>query len=114
MRAAGLDPSAELERASSVTNEVWLTDTHSVRINRRPSNRLYREALVAEVLPPEVGYPRVVAHGGDRGQDWLVQERLPGRPLAHVWPGLTVEQRERAVARPRRPPRRPPQHAGAG
>jgi len=98
LRAAGLDPSAELERASSVTNEVWLTDTHSVRINRRPSSRLYREALVAELLPPEVGYPRVVAHGGDRGQDWLIQERLPGRPLAHVWPGLTVEQRERAVA----------------
>ena len=97
LRDAGLDPGVELERASSVTNEVWLTDTHSVRINRHPSNRLYREALVAEAIPPEVGYPRIVAHGGDRGQDWLVQERLPGRPLAHVWPELTVEQRERAV-----------------
>jgi scyllo-inosamine 4-kinase len=98
LRDAGLDPSAELERASSVTNEVWLTDAHSIRINRRPSNRLYREALVAEILPLEVGYPRVVAHGGDRGQDWLIQERLPGLPLAHVWPGLTIEQREKAVA----------------
>ena len=31
-----------------------------------------------------------------------MQERLPGRPLAHVWPTLTDEQREKAVARPRR------------
>jgi aminoglycoside phosphotransferase (APT) family kinase protein len=38
-----------------------------------------------------------VAHGGSRGEDWLVQERLPGRPLAHVWPELSVVQRERAV-----------------
>jgi hygromycin-B 7''-O-kinase len=97
LRGAGLDPMVELERASSVTNEVWLTPTHSVRVNRRPNNRLYREALVAEVLPPEVGYPKVVAHGGSRGEDWLVQERMPGQPLAHVWPTLTAEQRQRAV-----------------
>jgi len=97
LRGAGLDPTVDIERASSVTNEVWLTATHSVRINRHPSNRLYREALVAEVLPPEVGYPTIVAHGGSRGEDWLVQERLPGRPLAHVWPTLSLGQRERAV-----------------
>ena len=97
LRDAGLDPSVCLERASSVTNEVWLTDTHSVRINRHPTNRLYREALIAAVLPPEVGYPRIVAHGRGHGEDWLVQERLPGRPLAHVWPQLSQGQRERAV-----------------
>ena len=44
---------------------------------------------MAEILPPEVGYPTIVAHGGGRGEDWLVQERQPGRPLAHVWPTLT-------------------------
>ena len=97
LRGAGLDPTVALERASSVTNEVWLTETHSVRVNRHPNNRLYREALVAAVLPPEVGCPTVVAHGGTRGEDWLVQERQPGRPLAHVWPGLTDEQRQAAV-----------------
>jgi scyllo-inosamine 4-kinase len=97
LRGAGLDPTVDLERASSVTNEVWLTATHSVRVNRHPNNRLYREALVAEVLPPEVGYPKIVAHGGSRGEDWLVQERRPGRPLAHVWPGLNDDQRRRAI-----------------
>ncbi len=97
LRGAGLDPAAPMIRASSVTNEVWLTPTHAVRVNRHPSNRLYREALVASVLPPEVGYPTIVAHGGGRGEDWLVLERAPGEPLAHRWPDLTEAQRQSAV-----------------
>lgn len=97
LRGSDLDPTVPLTRASSVTNEVWLTETHSVRVNRHPNNRLYREALVAEILPPEVGYPRIVGHGGGRGEDWLVQERQPGTPLAHVWPRLTEEERRTAV-----------------
>ena len=97
LRGAHLDPTVPLERASSVTNEVWLTDTHVVRVNRHPSNRLYRETMVAAVLPLAVGYPRIVAHGGGRGADWLVAERVPGRPLAHVWPDLTTNQRRSAV-----------------
>ena len=97
LRDAGLDPAAPLKRVSSVTNEVWLTPTHAVRVNRRASNRLYREALVAAALPPEVGYPTVVAHGGGRGEDWLVAERVPGDPLAHVWPDLSDADRYRAV-----------------
>jgi hygromycin-B 7''-O-kinase len=97
LRGAGLDPSVPLVRSSSVTNEVWLSPTHAVRVNRRPTNRLYREALVAAALPPEVGYPAVVAHGGGRGADWLVADRVPGVPLAHVWPDLSELDRERAV-----------------
>jgi aminoglycoside phosphotransferase (APT) family kinase protein len=61
------------------------------------SNRLFREAQIGASLPPEVGYPRIVAHGGGRGEDWLIQERRPGRPLAHIWPTLTARQREGAV-----------------
>src|SRR4249920_770837 len=86
LRGAQLDPSVPLERASSVTNEVWLSATHVVRVNRRANNRLHRETLVAAALPAAVGYPNVVAHGGGRGEDWLVAERVVGRPLAHVWP----------------------------
>ncbi|MGK2947118.1 MAG: phosphotransferase family protein [Acidimicrobiales bacterium] len=97
LRGAGLDPTAPLVRASSVTNEVWLTPTHAVRVNRHPSNRLYRESMVAAVLPSAVGYPKVVAHGGGRGEDWLVLERAPGEPLAACWPDLTDAQRESAV-----------------
>lgn len=97
LRGAGLDASVPLERASSVTNEVWLTPDHVVRVNRSPSNRLAREVAVAAHLPPEVGYPRVVAHGGRAGEDWVVSERVPGEPLAHRWPYLTDDERRRAV-----------------
>lgn len=97
LRSAGLDPSAPLERASSVTNEVWLTPTHVVRVNRSHDNRLARETIIARVLPDAVGYPRIVAHGGPHGEDWLVAERVPGTPLAHHWPDLQPAERRRAV-----------------
>lgn len=97
LRGAGLDPSVPLERASSVTNEVWLTATHVVRVNRSHDNRLAREAMIAKVLPEAVGYPRIVAHGGRHGEDWLVAERVPGRPLAHSWPDLSPSDRRSAV-----------------
>lgn len=97
LQGAGLDPGAPLERASSVTNEVWMTPTHVVRVNRSHDRRLAREAAVAAVLPPEVGYPTIVAHGGRAGEDWLVVERVPGRPLAHCWPTMSPQQRHAAI-----------------
>jgi aminoglycoside phosphotransferase (APT) family kinase protein len=98
LRGAGLDPRVPLERASSVTNAVWLTPTHVVRVNRTHDNRLAREAIIADALPAAVGYPRVVAHGRRQGEDWLVAERVPGTPLAHHWPDLTVDERHSAIA----------------
>lgn len=97
LRSSGLDPTVPLERATSVTNEVWLTPTHVVRVNRRHDNRLAREAIVAAALPAGVGYPVIVARGGRVGEDWLISERRPGTPLAHRWPDLTVKERRRAV-----------------
>lgn len=97
LRAAGLDPTVALERATSVTNEVWMSATHVVRVNRRHDDRLAREAIVAAALPATVGYPVIVARGGRPGEDWLISERRPGRPLAHCWPDLTGPDRRRAV-----------------
>jgi aminoglycoside phosphotransferase (APT) family kinase protein len=98
LRGAGLDPTVPLIRASSVTNEVWLTPTHAIRVNRTHDNRLAREAQIAAALPSAVGYPRVVAlGGGSAGEDWLISERVPGEPLAHCWPDLTARERRRAV-----------------
>lgn len=98
LRGAGLDPQVPLERASSVTNEVWLTPTHVVRVNRTHDDRLVRETVIADALPATVGYPRIVAHGRGQGEDWLVSERVPGTPLAHCWPDLTIDERRSAVA----------------
>ncbi len=97
LRDAGLEPAVPLERASSVTNEVWLTPTHVVRVNRAPGRRLAREAMIAAALPPAVGYPTVVGHGSRGGEDWLVAERIPGTPLAHRWPDMPPAERRSAV-----------------
>jgi len=95
---AGLDSTVALEAASSVTNEVWLTDRHVIRVNRRPNQRLRREAILGPSLPAEIGYPMVVSYGGQLGADFLVVRRVPGRPLAHCWPTMGHEQRRRAVS----------------
>ncbi|WP_426572268.1 phosphotransferase family protein [Aquihabitans sp. McL0605] len=89
--------SVGLARADSVTNEVWMTDDLVVRINRDASHRLHREAVLSQVLPPEVGYPPLIQHGGDVGDDWLVVRRLPGVPLSRAWPTLSTDERRAAV-----------------
>ncbi len=95
---AGLDSTVPLHAATSVTNEVWLTDTHVIRVNRRPNQRLRREAILGPSLPAEIGYPMVVAYGGQMGADYLVVKRVAGSPLAHCWPGMSTEQRRKAVS----------------
>ncbi len=89
LAAAGFGADTPIERASSVTNEVWLTPDAVLRVNTRPDQRLRREALIASSLPPELGYPPVLAYGGDLGADWLVVERVKGRTLSRCWPTMT-------------------------
>jgi hygromycin-B 7''-O-kinase len=98
MRWAGLDAEQPLEPATSVTNQVWLTPGHVIRVSSGLTARLAREAAVAELLPAEVPYPRVVAHGTGSGDDWLICARSVGAPLAHVWPDLERPARRAAVA----------------
>lgn len=94
---AGLDPDVEIERASSVNNEVWLTPDLVIRMNLQPDQRLRREATLAAALPAEIGYPAVLGYGGEMGCEWLLLERVPGLPLSRCWPDLTVPQRRRAI-----------------
>jgi hygromycin-B 7''-O-kinase len=97
LEEAGLPAGIPIERASSVTNEVWLTDELVVRVNRRPNNRLRREAVLAPLLPPEVCYPEVVAYGGELGADWLISRRVSGDLLSRAWPDMTSFERQSAV-----------------
>jgi aminoglycoside phosphotransferase (APT) family kinase protein len=97
LEEAGMPVDLPLERASSVTNEVWLSERYVVRVNRQPNQRLRREAALGPLLPPEVGYPAIEAYGGELGTDWLIVRRVPGRPLSRCWPGMTREERRRAV-----------------
>ena len=80
LEEAGLPLDLPLERASSVTNEVWLSDRYVVRVNRQANQRLRREASIGPLLPAEVGYPAIEAYGGQLGADWLIVHRVPGRP----------------------------------
>jgi len=96
--AAGLDTDVVLEAAPSVTNEVWMTPDVVVRVNRRIDGRLYREAMLAECLPAELGYPGVVAYGGEAGADWLIVRRVPGRVLSRCWPTMGHDERRAAIS----------------
>ena len=95
---AHLDPNVELQPLSSVTNEVWLAGDHVVRVNRHPVQRLWREATLMSLLPPEVKAPTVVAYGGIVGADWMVTERAPGEILARCWPTMGEAERRTAVS----------------
>ena len=95
---AGLDSTVQLEAASSVTNEVWMTEHHVIRVNRRPNQRLRREASLGPKLPAEIGYPMVVSYGGRLGADFLVVRRVRGEALAHCWLTMTRDQRRSAVS----------------
>jgi aminoglycoside phosphotransferase len=97
LQGAGLDLSLPIERASSVTNEVWLAGEYVIRVNRHPNQRLRREAALAPLLPADIGYPEIVAYGGDLGADWLVCRRVPGLVLSRCWPAMTPLERREAV-----------------
>lgn len=94
---AGLPTQVQLERADSVTNEVYLTKHHVVRVNRKPSGRLHREAELCLRLPRRPWAPQVAAHGYRGGLDYLVVRRRPGATLARWWPMSSVSQRREAV-----------------
>jgi aminoglycoside phosphotransferase len=69
-----------------------------VRVNRSPNQRLHREAALGPFLPSEVGYPEIVAYGGQLGADWLVVRRIAGNVLSRCWPTMSVDERRSAVS----------------
>jgi hygromycin-B 7''-O-kinase len=94
---AGLDYAMPLQRASSVTTEVWLAPDSVVRVNRRANQRLRREAYLGPLLPAGVHYPEIVAYGGELGADWLIVRRLAGDVLSRRWPHMSNGERRSAT-----------------
>lgn len=79
---------ADQSRRSSTgwSNEVWLTETHVLRVaSRRGPDSLAHELAVASVLPPTVPYPHPVASGWHDDVLWAVAPRVSGQPLSHAW-----------------------------
>lgn len=91
-------PDRPLVSAGGWSNRVWLAPAHVVRLSSgRFRDAFAHEAAVIAMLPPTIPTARVLGHGRVGQQEWLVQERLPGQPLAQVWPALSTPQRRDAV-----------------
>lgn len=86
------------ENPRSASNDVWLAGGVCLRMARRPGpDSLFDEVRLAAVLPPEVGYPEVLATGVEDGYEWVLSRRLPGLTLWDAWPALSRDERMAAV-----------------
>lgn len=80
------------------SNRVWVTDDLVLRLSSFPeSKHLIRESKLAELLPAQVGYPRVLGSGTEDSLEWIVTELIPGEQLEAKWPMLNDTARVRAV-----------------
>jgi hypothetical protein len=85
-------------RAGGYSNLTWLADGLAVRIAAEAGpGDLLREAKLGALLPPEVGYPRLIASGVVEGHEWLLAEEAPGVNLGAAWPALGWEARAAAL-----------------
>ena len=96
------------ERARECQPELWPSDSNDVwRMQhavlrvcwRGDTRRLLKDAAIAEVLPPELRHPRVLAAGDVDGVSWMLTELLDGRNLASHWGSLSVAERRIAIHR---------------
>ncbi|MEU3059748.1 aminoglycoside phosphotransferase family protein [Streptomyces subrutilus] len=85
---------ARARRAAGWTNATWLGGALAVRVaGTEGSGDLERETRLAAVLPPEVGYPRVLETGTSHGLQWVATARIPAVPLDEAWDGLDWDRR---------------------
>ena len=97
----GLDATTARPLPGGQSNHVYLLEgRYVVRLGRGADarRRLEGEAALLARLPAEVLAPRIAA--GGRLEDWTyqVQPRLEGRPLHHLWTGLSPETKDALVA----------------
>lgn len=89
---------ATVRRAGGWTNAVWLADGLVLRLSTTKENTsLLREARLAALFSPAVGYPTIVETGTTDGFAWTLTVRLPGRSLGEAWAGLGWEERATAL-----------------
>lgn len=100
LRAEGLVARGIPALVASESNEVWRVDHLYVRICWRGDlERLIREASVAALLPPEVGYPEVVATGCDDEYSWMVTREVEGVPVSEMITSFDSDARSRVGER---------------
>ncbi len=85
-------------RAGGWTNAVWLNNDAVIRVSgEKGSNRIRREAETAKHLPPQVGYPQIIAVGVTDDLEWSLSKRIYADNLSDVWDTLNWSEKEAAV-----------------
>jgi scyllo-inosamine 4-kinase len=89
---------ATAQRAGGWSNATWLGGGLALRISVEPgAGDILREARLASLLPPEVGYPPIVETGVNEGHEWALAQEAPGQNLAELWPLLGWDERIAAL-----------------
>jgi scyllo-inosamine 4-kinase len=95
---ARFDEDFDASVRQSGSNEVWIAGQVVLRLGAAPGpGSLSFEARLASLLPPEVGYPRVLDAGLIEGHEYMVTSRLPGANLEAVWDQIPSAARVRAL-----------------
>ena len=72
------------------TNHVFAAGDMVLRCTEdMQSGRLLREAQLARVLPPQVGYPEIIDSGCTENLIWTLCRRIPGMNLEDAWGAMT-------------------------
>jgi aminoglycoside phosphotransferase len=89
---------ATARRGGGWSNATWVAERLVLRISvEAGSGRILREARLASLLPPQVGYPPIVETGVTEGLEWMLTKEVAGRNLGEVWPVLGWEARTAAL-----------------
>jgi len=89
---------AAARRAGGWTNATWLAGGLALRLALRQGNdKIRREARLAALLPPEVGYPITIETGVTGGYEWSLSEEVHGACLGEIWESLSWDERAGAL-----------------
>jgi aminoglycoside phosphotransferase (APT) family kinase protein len=78
-------------------NDVWIRPKTVLRIANTDYTGLAIEALLSPEIPNSVGHPTVIDSGKTKGRCWILQKRVPGKPLGALWDGLPAAEAHQAL-----------------
>jgi aminoglycoside phosphotransferase len=85
-------------REGGWSNATWSAGGLVLRIALEAGGAdLRREARLASLLPPQVGYPEIVETGVTEGLEWMLARQVAGHNLGEVWPVLDWGARATAL-----------------
>jgi scyllo-inosamine 4-kinase len=82
------------QRAGGWSNATWLAGGLALRISvELGTDNIRREARLASLLPPEVGYPQIIETGVNEGHEWSLAKEASGQNLGELWSVLDWDNR---------------------